>query len=224
MKPLVVRGLVKTHSPGTPSAHRALAGVDLTVEAGEFVAIMGPSGSGKSTLLHLVALTDQPDAGTLQLAGQDTRDLSDHALAALRRRHLGHLHQAFNLLPTLTVLENVRLPLELLGHSLGQADARALDLLESVGLSRERDRHPSALSGGQQQRVALARAMIHQPGLVVADEPTGNLDRDTGKTVLRLLCELLAEGNGGVLMVTHDPEVAAVADRTLTLVDGRFLP
>ena len=224
MKLVDARGLVRIHGRGAAAEHRALDGVDFSMEPGEWVAIVGPSGSGKSSLLHLVALTDRPDAGELSVAGNPTRGLSDAALTRLRRDHLGHLHQAFHLLPTLDVLGNVRLPLELQGVPDREAERRARAMLEEVGLERETTRHPSALSGGQQQRVALARALVHAPALVVADEPTGNLDRETGRTVLNLIRRAIAHAGSGILMVTHDSEVAAAADRCLTLVDGRFRP
>ncbi|MEB3238501.1 MAG: ABC transporter ATP-binding protein [Candidatus Sericytochromatia bacterium] len=216
------RGLVRIHGKGTGAEHRALDGIDLSIRPGEWVAIMGPSGSGKSTLLHLVALTDRPDAGTLALDGLRTENLSDAALTRLRRERLGHLHQAFHLLPTLDVLGNVRLPLDLQGAPSADAERRAVAMLEAVGLGHAVARHPSALSGGQQQRVALARALVHAPALVVADEPTGNLDRETGRAMLALIGSLVRTSGTGVLMVTHDPEVAAAADRCLLLVDGRF--
>ena len=198
----------------------ALRGVDLQVERGEFVAITGPSGSGKSTLLHIVGGLDRPDDGEVRLEGRLISSLSDEELALVRRRRLGFVLQFFNLLPTLTAAENVAFPLLLDG--VRDALDQAVVALDQVGL-RERAQHrPSQLSGGEQQRVALARALVTKPALVLADEPTGNLDSLTGEDILKLLRQS-ADNGQTIVMVTHDPRSASFAGRVLRLVDGRVV-
>ncbi len=198
----------------------ALNGVDLTVRRGEFVAVMGPSGCGKSTLLNLVAGLDRPSAGAVWFEGERIDQLSETALARLRRRRLGFVFQFFNLLPTLSAEANVELPLLLTGTSRREARRTARGLLADLGIGDKGRSAPSRLSGGQQQRVALARALANQPDLVVGDEPTGNLDSGSAREVLGLLRE--AHGRGQTLLLaTHDARVAAAADRVVTLRDGR---
>ena len=198
----------------------ALRGVTLDVPSGQFTAVMGPSGSGKSTLMHLLAGLDRPSAGHVLVGGQDLTTLSDNALTLLRRRHIGFVFQTFNLLPTLTAEENVRLPLAIARR--GDGD-RAVALLGRVGLGDRRDHRPSELSGGQQQRVAIARALVTEPTVLFADEPTGNLDSSAGTAILDLLREAVDVDGQTTVMVTHDPRAAARADRVLFLADGRIV-
>jgi len=196
-----------------------LHGIDLHITAGEFVAIMGPSGSGKSTLLGLIAGLDSPTSGSIKLAGQELVGLGEDALARLRGRTLGFVFQSFHLLPTLTAEENVAVPLELRGERDARARARAL--LATVGLADRGHHLPAQLSGGEQQRVALARAFVAEPPILLADEPTGNLDSATGERVLALLADLRARTGTTMVLVTHDASLAARADRVVTLRDGR---
>ena len=213
-----VRGLTKSIS--TPS-HRVdiLRGLDFDVPAGQFVAIMGPSGSGKSTLLGLLAGLDNPTAGSILLDGEEIVGLSEDNLARLRGRKLGFVFQSYQLIPTLTAEENVLLPAELCGSG-GQPAARARDLLNSVGLAERRDHYPVQLSGGEQQRVALARAFMLAPPILMADEPTGNLDSANGQHVLDLLLTMNRQQRTTLVLVTHDPQLAARADRRLLMRDG----
>jgi putative ABC transport system ATP-binding protein len=221
MPVLEARALVKTYpSGGAPL--RALDGVDLAVEPGEFVAIMGPSGCGKSTLLNLLAGFDRPSAGEVWLGGQRIDGLSEAKLARLRRRRIGFVFQFFNLLPALSVAENVELPLLLAGQRRRAARRAAGHLLQELGVSERRHAAPALLSGGQQQRVALARAMANSPDIVLADEPTGNLDSAAAQGVLDLLREARRRGQT-LLLVTHDARVAAAADRVIRLRDGRIV-
>jgi len=216
---LELRGLTKR----LPSGERLLTildRVDLSVAPGEFVAILGPSGSGKSTLLGLAAGLDRPSEGEVRIGGRPIQDLSEDDLARLRRGKIGFVFQSFQLLPNLTALENVLLPLELAGHA--EAPGRARRLLAQVGLAEREHHYPVQLSGGEQQRVALARAFAPSPALLFADEPTGNLDGATGARVLETLTALRAETGATLVLVTHDPAVAALADRRIHLRDGRI--
>jgi putative ABC transport system ATP-binding protein len=196
-----------------------LRSVSFSVRRGEFVALLGPSGSGKSTLLGIIAGLDQPNRGAVHVEGVDITNMSEGELAQVRNRKIGMVFQAFNLIPTLTAQENVELPLSVGSHR-GAASSRARALLEVVGLSHRRNHRPAQLSGGEQQRVAIARAMATDPAIVIADEPTGNLDASTGQEVLDLM-EVLREVSGTTFLVaTHDLGVASRADRQLRLVDG----
>jgi putative ABC transport system ATP-binding protein len=215
---LELRGLTR-RLPSGGKTLTILDHVDLTIEPREFVAILGPSGSGKSTLLALMAGLDRPTEGEVLLDGSPIQALSEDALARLRRRHIGFVFQSFQLLPNLTARENVLLPLELLDRP--GAPARADALLRAVGLDERGHHYPSQLSGGEQQRVALARAFAPDPPLLLADEPTGNLDTATGGRVLDLLTGLRASAGSTLVLVTHDPAVAARADRLVHLRDGR---
>ncbi len=197
----------------------ALHDVDLNVRAGEFVAVMGPSGSGKSTLLHLLGLLDTPDSGAVEVAGERTGDLDDDALTALRRTKLGFLFQSFELIPNLTARENVLLPAEIAGDAAAAAE-RLKQLADDLGISDRLGHRPRQLSGGQRQRVALARALINEPLVVLADEPTGNLDTHTGTEVLELLRRGVDRLGWTVVIVTHDPNAAMHADRIVFLRDG----
>jgi len=201
----------------------ALAGVDLRIAAGELIAVVGASGSGKSTLIHLIAGIDRPTAGRVRVAGTDVGALGESALAGWRGTTVGVVFQFFQLLPTLTVLENVMLPIDFCGTAPpDQARARALRLLGRVGIADQADKLPSALSGGQQQRAAIARAFANDPPLIVADEPTGNLDSRTAASVLALLASLARDGKT-VVLVTHERELGRIADRVVTLADGRVV-
>jgi putative ABC transport system ATP-binding protein len=208
----------------------ALAGVDFLVEKGEFVAIMGPSGSGKSTLLHMIGGLDQPSGGEVFLAGARLSQMKDKKLTLLRRRNIGFVFQFFNLLPTLSAEENITLPLLIDGKNLKAYQQRINSLLQLTGLSERRGHKPEQLSGGEQQRVALARALITEPAILLADEPTGNLDSKTGTAIMELLRQSCDELDQSIVVVTHDPRAAAYADRVVFLRDGhldgelRFLP
>lgn len=198
-----------------------LRGIDLQVGAGESVSIVGPSGAGKTTLLMVLAGLERPDTGRITIAGTDITRMGEQALARFRRLELGIVFQSFHLIGTMTAWENVALPLELAGvRDAGECAAAALDV---VGLQARRKHYPSQLSGGEQQRVALARAFVARPSLILADEPTGNLDGDTGETIIRLLFELQAKQGTTLVLVTHDPALAQRCARTLNLLDGRFL-
>jgi putative ABC transport system ATP-binding protein len=213
------RELTKTYGSGETIV-RALDGVSIEIARGEMLAIMGPSGSGKSTLLHLLGALETPSSGAIELAGRRYEGLGDGELTALRRETIGFVFQFFNLLPTLTAKENVMLPALIAGR--GDAmRARAAELLGRVGLSARADHLPSELSGGEQQRVSIARALLMRPELVLADEPTGNLDSHSSAEVLELLSELNRDEGHTIVMVTHDPSVAAIAGRVLFLRDGR---
>jgi len=197
-----------------------LKDITLEVAAGEFVAIVGPSGSGKSTLLGLLAGLDRPSGGTIHLAGHDLGSLGEDARATLRGEMVGFVFQSFQLIPTLTALENVQVPLELRGL---EPNPKSTDLLTRVGLGDRQHHYPAQLSGGEQQRVALARAFTNDPKILFADEPTGNLDATTGHTIIDLMVDLNAEYGTTLLLVTHDPELAARARRTIRLRDGRIV-
>jgi putative ABC transport system ATP-binding protein len=215
-----VRGITKTIDTGT---HRVdiLKGIDLDVARGEFLAIVGPSGSGKSTLLGLVAGLDTPTSGSIVLDGQEITGMDEDALAVLRGRKIGFVFQAYHLIPTLTAEENVMLPAELAGDGAG-ARARARHLLEQVGLADRSDHYPVQLSGGEQQRVALARAFMVDPPILLADEPTGNLDSENGRVVLEALVSLNRERGATLVLVTHDAELTRQAGRTIRMRDGRI--
>jgi putative ABC transport system ATP-binding protein len=216
-----VSGLTKTIS--TP-AHRVeiLKGIDLDIPRGQFAAVMGPSGSGKSTLLGLLAGLDAPTSGRIVLDGEDITGLEEDELALLRGRKIGFVFQSYHLIPTLTAEENVMLPLELSGQSSDGTD-RARELLASVGLLERRDHYPVQLSGGEQQRVALARAFVVRPPILLADEPTGNLDTTNGRVVLDLLVALNRREGTTLVLVTHDQQISEQADRRITLRDGRVV-
>jgi putative ABC transport system ATP-binding protein len=217
---LELRGVVRRYRADSSAV---LRGLDLAIATGEYVAIMGESGVGKSTLLNLVAGLDRPDAGRIVFEGVDVASLDDDALTLLRRRRMGFVYQAFHLLPYLTVLDNTALPLDLLGAREPERSRRALAQLEALGIGPLAARRPRELSGGEQQRVAIARALVHRPALVLADEPTGNLDPRTAALVLaELAAQIRAVGGSGIL-VTHSRIAAATADRTLVLEDGERL-
>lgn len=216
---LALRDVVRRYETGGETVV-ALDRVSVDARPGEFVSVMGPSGSGKSTMLNLLGLLDTPDEGKVLLDGRDVTDLDERARTAERKRSIGFVFQSFFLLPTLTAVENVELP-TLFGPDPTRR-ARAVDLLERVGLGDRLDHRPSELSGGQKQRVAIARALVNEPRLLLADEPTGNLDQETGATILDEFRRIADEQSVAVVAVTHDPQLNDYVDRTVELVDGRI--
>ena len=219
--PLIeLRGVTKTYGSGG-AAFQALRGVDLAIEAGDFVAVMGPSGSGKSTVMNILGCLDVPSSGSYLFRGVPVQRLSPDQRALLRRRHLGFVFQGFNLLPRTSAQENVELPLLYRGEGAARRRAAAREALASVGLTGWEHHTPAELSGGQQQRVAIARALVTRPTVLLADEPTGNLDSQRGREIMELLAALNRERGITVLMVTHEPEMAAHAWRVVRFVDGR---
>src|SRR3989440_3441405 len=217
-----LENVAKAYRQGT-SPVQALAGASLDVAKGEFLSLMGASGSGKSTMLHLIGGLDVPDSGSIRVGGQELSRLSDDALTIFRRRHIGFVFQFFNLLPTLTAEENVALPLLLDGKSMREVRPRVAAMLERVGLEGRRSHMPDALSGGEMQRVAIARALVIEPMILLADEPTGNLDSKTGEEILELIKETAEQTRQTVVIVTHDARAAAYGDRIITLKDGRVV-
>ncbi|WP_067618206.1 ABC transporter ATP-binding protein [Alicyclobacillus acidiphilus] len=213
-----LRQVVKRYANGADTL-TVLKGIDLRIEDGEFVSIMGPSGSGKSTLMHIMGLLDAPSSGTYVFDGQDTSALSKPQLARMRNQSIGFVFQNFHLLPRMNAVRNVELPMLYGGIGRGERRSRALELLGQVGLHERAFHWPSALSGGQKQRVAIARALANNPRLILADEPTGALDQKTGREIMELLQRLNAAGTT-IAIITHDPNVAAVANRTIHIVDG----
>ena len=213
-----MKNITKSYEMGTQVVH-ALRGVDLAIEEGEFVAIMGPSGSGKSTLMNMIGCLDVPNSGIYTLNGIDVSTLSDDEQARIRNRRIGFVFQQFNLLPRTSALKQVALPLMYAGYGRSERNARARQVLEQVGLGDRIDHRPDELSGGQQQRVAVARALVVEPNIILADEPTGNLDSKTGDEILDLFAELNGQGMT-IITITHDPEVAERTDRIITLRDG----
>jgi len=222
MAVLQTTNVIKDYQMGEVGV-RALDGVNFTVERGEFVAVMGPSGSGKSTLLHLLGGLDGPSDGEVTLAGQPLSRLSDNQITLVRRRKVGFIFQFYNLLPTLTAEENIALPLLIDGQPLSRHQDKINRLLDLVGLTDRRHHKPDQLSGGQQQRVAIARAFVNDPEIVLADEPTGNLDSHSGTAILELLRRSCDELGATIVMVTHDPRAASYADRVVFLQDGRIV-
>ncbi len=216
-----VERLGRTYGRGGTAAV-ALADVSLELRRGEVVALTGPSGSGKSTLLHILGAMDEPSSGRVVVAGQDLAGLTDAQASAFRNRHVGFVFQSFHLVASLTVLENISLPGRLAGRDAREVAAEAGTLAARVGLGELLARRPDQLSGGQRQRVAIARALVNRPALVLADEPTGNLDHTAGAGVMHLLAELSRERGAAVLLATHDPMVTAAADREVRLADGRI--
>jgi putative ABC transport system ATP-binding protein len=216
-----LRGICREYAVGDQTVH-ALDHVDLTIEPGEYISIMGPSGSGKSTLLNVLGLLDRPNEGTYRLQGEDVSQLDDDALAEHRQRHIGFIFQFFHLIPRLTALENVELPLVLSGVAPRERRERATAVLASVGLKPRLDHRPDQLSGGERQRVAIARAIIMQPAFLLADEPTGNLDSRSGGEIMQIIEQLNRDGIA-LLIVTHDPAIGTRARRHLSLRDGKIV-
>lgn len=213
------RDLRKTYHVGDQIVH-ALDGLDLNIRANEYVALMGPSGSGKSTLMNMLGCLDSPTSGSYILNGQDVSRLEDDALAEIRNREIGFVFQTFNLLPRYTALENVALPMVYAGIPKAERQQRAQEVLAQVGLGDRMDHRPNELSGGQRQRVAVGRALVMKPSIILADEPTGNLDSTTSQEVMELFGEIHRAGNT-VILVTHEEDIAAYANRTVRLRDGR---
>ena len=217
-------GVVKGYHGGDGGAIRVLEGVDLTVTAGEMVAVIGASGSGKSTFLHVLGALERPEAGTVALAGAPTAGIGDEALAELRNRRVGFVFQFHHLLKEFSALENVMMPLWIAGRPAPEARDRAEALLERVGLSARRHHRPAEMSGGEQQRAAVARALALDPPILLADEPSGNLDHQNAERLHDLLASLIADGGAGIVVVTHNRSLAARAQRVLHLEDGRLHP
>jgi len=215
-----IRGVNKIFDLGKVKVH-ALKDVDLDVYRGEYLSIMGPSGSGKSTLFNMIGALDQPTSGTIRVADISLTDLSSRELAYFRGKHIGYIFQTFNLLPAYNALENVAMPLVFNGWEEARAHARAAEVLEEVGLGHRITHRPEELSGGQQQRVAIARALANKPAIILADEPTGNLDLHTGEEIIRLLSQLSRELGVTVISATHDHKMLATSDRILWIRDGR---
>jgi putative ABC transport system ATP-binding protein len=222
MPPLVVEQVTKRFRQGD-HAVTALAGISLEVAAGQFLAVMGASGSGKSTLLHLMAGLARADDGRVLVSGTDLGQLNDRDLTLFRRRQIGLVFQAFNLIPTLTAEENIALPLMLEKRPKRETDAKVDELMQSLGITRRRDHRPDAMSGGEQQRVAIGRALVTNPTVVLADEPTGNLDSTNSRAVCELLRDLCVIHNKTIVMVTHEPSVAAYASEVAILKDGKLV-
>ncbi len=218
---LDARNLRKSYLMGSRSLE-VLCGIDLTVQRGEFLALRGASGAGKSTLLHLLGGLDLPNQGEILFDGVNLLTLPARALAQLRNSRVGFVFQAYHLLPELSAIENVMLPARMARKSPADAETRARELLDRVGLARRASHRPYELSGGEQQRVAIARALVNQPDLILADEPTGNLDSHTGEEIIQLLHDLLAERQATLLIATHDAKIAARAPRVLELADGQL--
>ncbi|MDX2140222.1 MAG: ABC transporter ATP-binding protein [Chloroflexota bacterium] len=217
-----VTGLAKDLPLGKTVVH-ALRGVDFEIQAGEMVSIIGPSGSGKSTLLGLIGGLDKPTQGKVEIDGTDISRLGEDRMTEIRNEKIGFIFQFFNLIPTLTAIENVALPIQFARKAKFNPEKRAKELLALLGLKDRMTHRPSELSGGQQQRVAIARALANNPPLVLADEPTGNLDSESGEIVLKTLQYIRRDTGTTVVIVTHDPDIARTADRILTLVDGRLV-
>jgi putative ABC transport system ATP-binding protein len=217
---VVATDLMRRYGQGE-TAVDALRGVSLTIERGKLTAVMGPSGSGKSTLMHILAGLDKPTGGTVAVAGEEITQMNDNQLTQLRREHIGFVFQFYNLLPMLTAEENVKLPLAVAGEKVDEA--WFAELMKKVGLSERLDHRPSELSGGQQQRVAVARSLVSRPTVVFADEPTGNLDSRSSEEILRLLRDSCDSYGQTIVMVTHDPRAAAIADRILYIADGTIV-
>jgi putative ABC transport system ATP-binding protein len=217
---LQLRGITRDFKLGAQTVH-VLKGIDLDISKNEYVALMGPSGSGKSTLMNLLGCLDTPTSGSYELNGTDVSSLNDNALAEIRNSEIGFVFQTFNLLPRSTALENVALPLVYAGLSKEERLARAAEVLEQVGLADRMDHRPNQLSGGQRQRVAVARALVNKPALILADEPTGNLDSKTSVEIMKLFDDIQAAGNT-VVLVTHEEDIAQHAKRVIRLVDGNI--
>jgi putative ABC transport system ATP-binding protein len=219
---VTIRNVRKVYPMGRQQAVQALAGVDLDIPEGSFTVIMGPSGSGKSTLLHLIGGLDRPTAGSIQVNGQRLELLDENQLAEYRRKMVGFIFQAFNLVPSMSALENVAFPLRFAGVPPARRRQQALALLRRVGLENRAHHRPTELSGGQQQRVAIARALVNQPRIILADEPTGNLDTASGYSIMQLLSELHCAGHT-IIVVTHDARMHRFASHLVYLLDGRVV-
>ena len=222
MKDYVINidSLTKTYRSGKTS-FKALNSVNLKIKKGDFIAIMGPSGSGKSTLMHIIGCLDRPTSGTIIIDGENISTVSDNQLAQIRGRKIGFIFQKFNLIPTMNALKNIELPMVFLGGTKADRNQRAAELLGKVGLTNWATHRPSELSGGQQQRIAIARALSNNPSIILADEPTGNLDTKTGEQIMKLLAELNKEGKT-ILLVTHAIALKRYANRVINMLDGKI--
>jgi putative ABC transport system ATP-binding protein len=217
-----IKDVTKTYQMGAETTVRALDGVSVAIEAGDYVAIMGPSGSGKSTLMNLIGCLDTPSSGSYQLNGREIASMGDDELAQIRNKEIGFIFQTFNLLPRADAVQNVELPLVYSGLPRRERKERAIKALESVGLGERKHHRPNEMSGGQRQRVAIARALVNGPSILLADEPTGNLDSKTGEEILALMDDLHAKGNT-IILVTHEDELAQHAARVIRLRDGKIV-
>ena len=217
-----IKDVTKTYQMGAETTVRALDGVSVSIEQGDYVAIMGPSGSGKSTLMNLIGCLDTPSSGSYQLNGREIAAMGDDDLAQIRNREIGFIFQTFNLLPRADAVQNVELPLVYSGLPRRERKERAVKALESVGLGERMHHRPNEMSGGQRQRVAIARALVNGPSILLADEPTGNLDSKTGEEILALMDDLHAKGNT-IILVTHEDELAQHAARVIRLRDGKIV-
>lgn len=220
MEIIKTENLKKSYNMGKISVH-ALQGVDISINKGEFVAIIGPSGSGKSTLMHILGCLDSPSGGNYSLDGINVENLKKNKLAKIRNSKIGFVFQTFNLLPHINILKNVEMPLLYGGFNSAAREKQATKILNSVGLGDRLKHKPSELSGGQRQRVAIARAIVNNPSIILADEPTGNLDTTSGSDIMSIFSDLHKQGNT-VIVVTHDPKIAEQADRTIVIVDGKI--
>ncbi len=212
----------KIYNPGSSAEVKALRGIDLSVKEGSFISIMGSSGSGKSTLLHIIGCLDKPTKGKVYVDGKDVTQLNDKQLAMIRRYTIGFVFQFFNLIPSLTALENVMLPMIFAGVKKSERVRRAKHLLKELGLAHRINHKPNQLSGGERQRVAIARALANDPKIILADEPTGNLDSRSGKSVMEIFQRLNKEKGKTIVLITHDPEVAKYADKIVKIKDGKI--
>ena len=217
-----IKDVTKTYQMGAETTVRALDGVSVAIDAGDYVAIMGPSGSGKSTLMNLIGCLDTPSSGSYQLNGREIAAMGDDDLAQIRNKEIGFIFQTFNLLPRADAVQNVELPLVYSGLPRRERKERAIKALESVGLGERKHHRPNEMSGGQRQRVAIARALVNAPSILLADEPTGNLDSKTGEEILALMDDLHAKGNT-IILVTHEDELAQHAARVIRLRDGKIV-
>jgi putative ABC transport system ATP-binding protein len=217
-----LKNIEKVYNIGMPNELKVLDNIDLKIEKGEMIVIFGPSGSGKSTLLHIIGCLDRPTNGKLYIDGEDISKFSDDKLALIRRKKMGFIFQQFNLINSFTALENVELPMKIANVNKKESKKRAEELLKSVNLEKRMDHFPNQLSGGEMQRVAIARALVNDPSVILADEPTGNLDSKNGKEIVQIMCKLHKKGYTFVI-VTHDPKVAICAERKISLKDGKIV-
>jgi len=220
MSSVKLENIKRFYNIGKRNEFRALKGIDLEIDKGDFISIIGSSGSGKSTLLNVIGCLDTPTSGKVYIEGEDVSKLSSNERAKIRREKIGFIFQQFNLIRSLTCVENIELPMEFSGIASSKVSERAKEMLDIVGLSGKESQIPSEMSGGEQQRIAIARALSNNPGIILADEPTGNLDTVTGKKIIDLLIDLNSRENRTLIMVTHDKKIAEMADRIVKIIDG----